>query len=1440
MFENVTLGGLKMLKALEEILGDEEGLKEIAKSIYIKKACVNRKTNIWEIKLSSSRDISEERLETIKTILSKKFNISGRLLVEIENNKTISLTIDDIAKDRTIYNNIITGAFGTNPSICCLLQSADYDVVHDSINIYVENEFFLNMLKIKDVENIFRRYLKHLYKIDLKVAFKVKQFEFEKYNMIKEEEDKRLILNYIEKSHGKTSENKKEDSKSNNRSEQNKSELIYGKKLQGECIKIVSITEELGSVVILGEVFKVDIKETKNGKFIFSFYITDYTSSITVKFFPKPDVVEELKDRIKEGVNLKVQGEVVNDKFLKEIVIMASAIQEVKPEKRVDTCEEKRVELHLHTQMSAMDGVSSATSLIKRAKQWGHKAIAITDHGVVQAFPEVSDACKKEGIKAIYGVEGYLVDDGEPIVIREYEYPLDGEFIVFDIETTGLNPQSDEIIEIGAVKIKNYQAIDKFSALINPGRDIGEEIIKLTGITNEMVCNKPGIEDVLPEFIKFAGNAPVVAHNAKFDTGFIRDKFNRMGLSFNNAILDTLLLARWLLPNLKRHKLNNVAEHFGVSLENHHRAVDDAGATAEVFIKFLYMLKEKDAKSITDINKLYNGNFDIKKADTYHVVILAKNYEGLINLYKLISMSHINYYHKRPRIPKTLLEQYRDGLIVGSACEAGQVFRGVLNNLPDDEMQRIIKFYDYLEIQPRGNNEFLIRNGTVENEARLLELNRRIVELGRKYNKMVVATGDVHFLDPKDEYFRRVLMAGQGFSDADEQAPLYFKTTDEMLNEFEYLGSDTAYEVVVKNPNIIADMIDVIKPIPDETFPPKIDGAEDEVKNMALSKAHEIYGENLPEVVQKRLDKELNSIINNGYAVLYLIANRLVTKSVNDGYLVGSRGSVGSSFVATMCGITEVNPLPPHYVCPKCKNTEFFTDGSIGSGADLPDKRCPVCGEQYKKDGHDIPFEVFLGFEGDKEPDIDLNFSGEYQSTAHKYTEELFGAGHVFRAGTIGTIADKTAYGFVKNYLEERHLNASQAEVERLVRGCTGVKRTTGQHPGGVMVVPRDKEIYEFTPVQRPADDVNSDIITTHFDYHSISGRLLKLDILGHDDPTVLRMLQDLTDIDPRSIPLGDEKVLKLFTSTESLGIMPEDINCEVGTLGLPEFGTKFVRQMLLDTKPKTFAELVRISGLSHGTDVWLNNAQDLIRNGYATLKEVISTRDDIMLYLIQKGVQPKHAFNIMERVRKGKGLRDEDIEEMKENNVPQWYIDSCNKIKYMFPKGHAVAYVMMAVRIAYFKVYYPEAYYATYFTVRADDFDADLIVKGEKTIMSKIKEIENMSNNASQKDKGLLTILEIALEMYKRGFKFVPVDLYKSDATKFLVTDDGILPPFKALQGVGENAARSLVKAREEGPFLSKEDLRIRSRVSKTVIEILENHGCLKGLPDNNQLSLF
>ncbi len=962
----------------------------------------------------------------------------------------------------------------------------------------------------------------------------------------------------------------------------------------------------------------------------------------------------------------------------------------------------------------------------------------------------------------------------------------------------------------------------------------------LTSITDSMVSGADPIEKILPEFIDFIGDSVVVAHNAGFDTGFIKKNCRDMDMEFKNPIVDTVLLSRFLFPELKKFKLNVVAKHLGISLENHHRAVDDARATADILLRCFKILKDRNILNLGKINSEFLKNIDIKKEPTYHLIILVKNQIGLKNLYKLVSFSNLDYFFKRPRMPKSLIMKYKEGLIIGGACEAGQIYREVLSGKSDSELEHTLKFYDYLEIQPTGNNEFMIRNGTVNGQEELEKINKRICYLGDKYNLPVVATGDVHFMDEKDEVFRRIIMAGRGFSDADDQPPLYFRTTEEMLEEFQYLGTEKAEEVVIDNTNKITDMIGDVKPIPDETFPPKIEGAEEQIKDMTLHKVHSVYGDKLPDIVEKRLDKELNSIINNGYAVLYLIAQKLVAKSSEDGYLVGSRGSVGSSFVATMSNITEVNGLPPHYVCPKCKHSEFITDGSVSSGADLPEKKCPKCGTDMRRDGHDIPFETFLGFNGDKEPDIDLNFSGEYQSVVHKYTEVLFGKGHVFKAGTIGTIAEKTAYGYVKKYLSEKNITAPQAEIERLTIGCTGIKRTTGQHPGGVMVVPADNEIYNFTPVQHPADDNDTDIITTHFDYHSISGRLLKLDILGHDDPTVLRMLQDLTGLDPKKIPLGDHKVMSLFTSPEALGVTAEELGCPVGTYGLPEFGTKFVRQMLLDTKPKNFADLVRISGLSHGTNVWLNNAQYYIKEGYTTLSDCIACRDDIMMYLLNKGLPPKDAFTIMEKVRKGKGLTEEREALMREHDVPDWYIDSCKKIKYMFPKGHAVAYVMMAVRIAYFKVYYPKAYYATYFTVRADEFDVDIIIKGEESIKRKMDEIYTMGNNVTQKEKGLLTILELSYEMYKRKIKFLPVDIYKSDAVKFLIEDEGIRIPINALQGIGENAAKNIVKGREQGEFISKEDLKMRGKASKSAIEMLDVHGCLKGLPETNQLSLF
>lgn len=1229
--------------------------------------------------------------------------------------------------------------------------------------------------------------------------------------------------------------------------------ILFGKEFTGTPVKIVDTKIPGESVIVEGNIFNIEPREIKGEKYIVSFDITDKSDSTTVKFFVKRSVFDnELKDKIKKDAYLRVQGEVQFDKYAKEINIMAKAIMTAQaPPPRMDTAEEKRVELHLHTQMSSMDGVTPVKTYIKRAIDWGHKAIAITDHGVVQAFPDAMNAADKSDLKVIYGVEAYLIDDLGNAVFSPRGQNLDDTYVVFDIETTGLSKEKEMITEIGAVKVADGKIIDRFSTFVNPQRPISAEITKLTGITDDMVKDAPTIENVLPEFLKFCEDTVLVAHNASFDTGFIRIAAERAGLGeLHHTIVDTLELARALLPKLNKHKLDIVCEHLGVTLNGHHRAVNDAEATAEVFIKFLDMLAEKKVFTLDEINVLASRTVNYKKLRAYHAIILVKNYTGLRNLYELVSMAHIDYFFRRPRIPKSKFMQMREGLILGSACEAGELYRALLDGEPKQRIEELVHFYDYLEIQPLGNNKFMIDSPRVENIHSMEDIknmNRKIVELGEQYGKPVVATCDVHFIDPDDAAYRKIIMAAEGFPDADNQPPLYFRTTDEMLAEFDYLGEEKAREVVITNTNLIADQIEKIKPIPDETFPPKIEGADEQLRQICMDKAHSIYGDPLPPLVQDRLETELNSIISNGYAVLYIIAQKLVWKSVADGYLVGSRGSVGSSFAANMAGITEVNSLPPHYVCPNCKYSDFDSElvksfaMEEASGCDMPDMNCPKCGTLMHKDGHDIPFQTFLGFEGDKEPDIDLNFSGEYQQTAHAYTEELFGVGHVFKAGTIGTLADKTAYGFVKKYFDEREITAHNAEITRLMNGCTGVKRTTGQHPGGLMVVPSDHNIYEFCPIQRPANDVNSAVTTTHFDYHSISGRLLKLDLLGHDDPTVIRMLYDLTGVNPQTVPLGDPATMSLFESPEALGVTAEDIGCETGTLGIPEFGTKFVRGMLLDTKPKTFADLLRISGLSHGTDVWLGNAQTLIENGTITLKETISTRDSIMIYLINKGVDKKKSFKIMEKVRKGKGLTDEDIADMKAADVPDWYIESCQKIKYMFPKAHAAAYVMMAFRIAYFKINYPEAYYATYFTVRAcDDFDYSCMCKGMDVAKAAMREIHAKGMEATAKDKAKMTVLELIVEFYARGFKFLPIDLYKSDSRKFIVTEEGLIPPFNSLQGLGTNAAQSIVDGRVAGEFHTIEELKERTSLGRSLIDLLKENGVLNGIPETNQLSLF
>ncbi len=1406
-----------------------------------------KQKDILKIIVRAYEEVHEELEAQIRSFVKK--NIGAFENIDIVYYKSLSNVSLEEAVDK-YWIDINHSIVNSIPACKEFFKKCTRRIDNDTIVLSYGNEFLCKMMRARNVERLITESIYNIFGIKSKVTISYDSSLIdESYDKMKEEENKQIFQKSLKdnniQSYGSTqgqSAKKQNGFDGNNKEPAKEENMILGnKQINDELTDIRELTDSSGIVAVCGDIFKVDIVETKKGTIIVTFFITDYTSSIMVKCFPKPKDIENITNSLKKGIRVKVKGDCSYDIYSKEITLKARNIIKVEKIERMDLCDEKRVELHLHTNMSAMDAITPASKLIETAAKWGHKAIAITDHGVVQAYPEAMDAAKKNNIKVLYGVEGYLVNDGKPLVLGEKGQNLDGEYVVFDIETTGFSSQNDKIIEIGAVKIKEGSIIDRFSKFVNPGIPIPANIVELTSITDEVVRNEESIDVVLKDFIAFIGDSVLVAHNASFDISFIRKNASDLNMTFENSVLDTLELSRYLYPELKRYKLNVVAKHLGISLENHHRAVDDAEATAEILLYSFKKIKEdKGLYNLSDLNEEFLKNIDIKKMPVYHIIILARNQKGLKNLYKLVSRAHIDNFFKKPRLPKSLIEEFREGLIVGSACEAGELYRAILGGATESDIDEIADFYDYLEIQPLGNNKFLIEKGNVKDIDELQQINKRICKLGEKKSKLVVATCDVHFMDPKDEVFRRVILAGQGFDDADNPPPLYFRTTNEMLKEFSYLGEEKAREVVITNTNKIADMVEFVKPIPDETYPPKIDGAEEDIKNMTLHKVHSIYGENLPEVIQKRLDKELNSIINNGYAVLYLIAHKLVAKSLQDGYLVGSRGSVGSSFVATMSDITEVNGLPPHYVCPKCKNSEFILDGSISSGADLPDKDCPNCGTKYKKDGHDIPFETFLGFEGDKEPDIDLNFSGEYQAVVHKYTEVLFGEGFVFKAGTIGTVAEKTAYGFVKKYLDERNMIVPQAEIERLTIGCTGIKRTTGQHPGGIMVVPRDNEIYNFTPIQHPADDNNTDIITTHFDYHSISGRLLKLDILGHDDPTVLRMLQDLTGLDPKTIPLSDPKVLSLFISPDALGVTKEELNCEVGTYGLPEFGTKFVRQMLVDTQPKTFADLVRISGLSHGTDVWLNNAQYYIKEGYTTLSECIATRDDIMVYLMHKGVPSKTAFTIMEKVRKGKGLTEEHIEIMKNNKVPDWYIESCKKIKYMFPKGHAVAYVMMAMRIAYYKVYYPLAYYATYFTVRADDFDAELIVKGEEVVKQRMEELNAMGNNMTQKDKGLLTVLEISYELYKRGFKFLKVDLYKSDAIKFSIEDGAIRPPINSLQGIGANAAKSIAECRKDGEFISKEDLRLRSKASRTVIETLDNHGCLEGLPETNQLSLF
>ena len=1236
-------------------------------------------------------------------------------------------------------------------------------------------------------------------------------------------------------------------------------DVIYGRDFEEESMEIEKIDGPIGEVVIRGKILSVDTREIRNEKTIIIFSVTDFTDTIVLKIFARNDDVPELLKEISGGKFVRVKGVATIDKFDSELTI--GSIVGIKKcadftTVRMDTSVEKRIELHCHTKMSDMDGVSDVKDIVKRAMKWGHKAIAITDHGDVQAFPDANHTVPSDSdFKVIYGVEAYLVDDLKGMVTDSQNQDLDADYVVFDLETTGFSPETNRIIEIGAVKVQNGKIVDKFSTFVNPQVPIPFRIEQLTSINDSMVIDAPVIADILPEFMKFCEGCVMVAHNADFDMSFIKKNCQRLDIPCKPTIVDTVALARVLLPNLNRFKLDTVAKALGVSLENHHRAVDDAGCTAEIFVKFIEMLRERGMSTLDEVNAMGTSSVqNVQKMPTYHAIILATCDQGRTNLYKLISLAHIKYYHRRPRIPKSEFIRYRDGLLIGSACEAGELYRAILNGRPEEEISRLVNFYDYLEIQPLGNNAFLVRDedSPVASNDDLIEINKKIVRLGEQFHKPVVATCDVHFLDPEDEIYRRIIMAGQGFKDADEQAPLFLRTTEEMLKEFAYLGSEKAEEVVITNTNRIADMCEKISPVRPDKCPPVIENSDQMLRDICYNKAHKMYGDPLPEIVQERLDRELNSIISNGYAVMYIIAQKLVWKSNEDGYLVGSRGSVGSSFVATMSGITEVNPLHAHYLCKHCQYSDFDSDlvksFSGRSGCDMPDKLCPRCGKPLSKEGFDIPFETFLGFKGNKEPDIDLNFSGEYQSKAHKYTEVIFGEGQTFKAGTIGTLADKTAFGYVKNYYEERGVHKRNCEIDRIVLGCVGVRRTTGQHPGGIVVLPMGEQIYTFTPVQHPANDMTVDITTTHFDYHSIDHNLLKLDILGHDDPTMIRMLQDLTGVDPTQIPLDDKAVMSLFQDTSALGITPDDlVNCQLGALGIPEFGTDFAMGMLIDTQPKEFSDLVRIAGLSHGTDVWLGNAQTLIQEKKATISTAICTRDDIMIYLIGMGLDSEESFKIMENVRKGivaKGKCDkwpEWKQDMIDHNVPDWYIDSCLKIKYMFPKAHAAAYVTAAIRLCWFKVHEPLAFYATYFTVKGEDFDAEIALKGKYIVRSKIEEIKNKpKDEVSGKDSGVLEILMLVNEMLSRGYDFLPVNIKKSHATIYQIEDGKIRLPFCSLNGVGESAAISIYEKAQNGEFISIEEFQQQSGVSKSVIETLEKNGAFGDMPKSNQISLF
>ncbi|MBP1991298.1 PolC-type DNA polymerase III [Paenibacillus eucommiae] len=1320
------------------------------------------------------------------------------------------------------------------------MSKSKFTVKDNDLTLVLLDAFSLEQAKKKDIDQYARTFFRNYFHTDLRVFYKVSESneeEYERFARLIEEEEKNVtqeIMQSIEQ----------EEEASNLPGAELK--LMVGYEIKEPAVPLQDIQEEEKKVTVQGTVFGLDVKELRNGSTLFTFNLTDFTDSMAMKAFAKTKDDVKILSLMTNGKWIKARGKVEYDRFMQipELVMIPNDINELVPPKdRTDDAEEKRVEFHLHTTMSTMDGIASVDEYIKMAAKWGHKAIAITDHSSVQSFPDAGKAGKKHGIKVIYGVEANVVNDSVPIVFNPVEVDLkEATYVVFDIETTGLSVMNNTIIELAGVKMQDGKEIDRFTTFIDPHQKIPYNIQQLTNINDDMVRGAPELSEKLPEFVEFVRDAVLVAHNAKFDMGFIQANLKRLGIpELTNPVLDTLELARLLFPSMKNHRLNTLSDKFKVSLENHHRAIDDSLALGQILYQ---LIQESNGRNIRSLARLNDSvGQDLSNQRPFHCCIYAKNAVGKKNLFKLISLSHTDYFRKVACMPKSKLAELREGLLIVSGCERGEFYEAVMNKSVE-EAEQVAEFYDVLEIQPASYNMHLVDKGFLGSKADLENNIKRIVEIGKKLGKPIIATGNVHYLNPRDKVFRDITINGiTGFSPLKDlkKPDAHLRTTKEMLEEFKFLGEAMAHDVVIKNTSDLADQFEEIKLFPDKLFTPIIEGADEDIRNTCYETAKAMYGDELPEVIIARLEKELIPIIKFGFSANYLISAMLVKKSNEDGYLVGSRGSVGSSIVAMMLGISEVNPLPPHYICSSCKHSEWFTDGSVPSGFDLPDKVCPDCGANLKGDGHDIPFETFLGFKGDKVPDIDLNFSGEYQPVAHNFTKEIFGPKNVFRAGTIGTVAEKTAFGFVKKYEEEQGKHWRGAELSRLANGCTGVKRSTGQHPGGIVVVPDYIDVDDITPVQYPADDTSSEWKTTHFDYHAFDENLLKLDILGHDDPTMMRMLQDLTGIDPTKIPMNDRKVMSIFNSTEAIGVKPEQIRSPVATFGVPEMGTKFVRQMLQETQPSSFADLLQISGLSHGTGVWLGNAQELIRKDICNIKTVIGCRDDIMLYLIYKaGMDAGLAFKITESVRKGKGLTDEWKDEMKRCNVPAWYIESCERIEYMFPKAHAAAYVISAVRTAFFKVYHPIAYYATYFTVRAEDFDLELLCQGYEAILKKLIEIEQKGFQALPKEKAMVSLLEMALEMTARGFSFKPIDLYRSHATRFIIDDTSLIPPFAAMQGIGDNAARNIAAAKENGDFLSIEDFQNRSKATKTVIEMLASMGCFRGLPESNQLSLF